>query len=181
MTSRTIMDSTRGKYGCRGDFSTGDSRPPSDSQPSVIYRRDERSDSVPAMTQTAAGSRRLHMQKGNLDSASADAHGRITKQSVALDGVTATRVTFNSGARWSEDLKTYAGTDSCMLPHVALVLRGTLRVRMDDGSEESFGPQDLMLLPPGHDAWTVGDEPCVFVEFSRGNDLYDEPVQPGRT
>jgi hypothetical protein len=29
-----------------------------------------------------------------------------------------------------------------------------------------------MLLPPGHDAWTVGDEPCVFVEFSRGNDYY---------
>jgi len=30
------------------------------------------------------------------------------------------------------------------------------------------------MLPPGHDAWTVGDEPCVFVEFSRGNDYYED-------
>jgi len=45
---------------------------------------------------------------------------------------------------------------------------------MDDGSEEVFGPQDVMMLPPGHDAWTVGDEPCVFVEFSRGNDYYED-------
>jgi hypothetical protein len=43
---------------------------------------------------------------------------------------------------------------------------------MDDGSEEEFGPGDIMMLPPGHDAWTVSDEPCVFVEFSQGNDYY---------
>jgi hypothetical protein len=36
----------------------------------------------------------------------------------------------------------------------------------------TFGPGDVMLLPPGHDAWTVGTEPCTFVEFSRGNDYY---------
>jgi len=44
---------------------------------------------------------------------------------------------------------------------------------MDDGSEEVFGPNDVMMLPPGHDAWTVGDVPCVFVEFSEGNDYYE--------
>ncbi len=44
---------------------------------------------------------------------------------------------------------------------------------MDDGSEEEFGPNDVMMLPPGHDAWTVGDVPCVFVEFSEGNDYYE--------
>ena len=114
------------------------------------------------------------MQKGNLDAAPADVHGRITKSSVVLDGVSVTQVTFAPGARWSEDLKDYAGTDSCELPHVALVLAGQLHVRMDGGSEERFGPRDVMLLPPGHDAWTVGAEPCVFVEFSRGNDYYDE-------
>jgi hypothetical protein len=76
------------------------------------------------------------------------------------------------GARWSNDLKDYAGTQSCELPHVALVLSGRLHVVMDDGSEEEFGPNQVMLLPPGHDAWTVGGEPCVFVEFSRGNDYY---------
>jgi hypothetical protein len=43
---------------------------------------------------------------------------------------------------------------------------------MNDGSAEDFPKNDVMLLPPGHDAWAVGDEPCVSVEFSRGNDLY---------
>ena len=47
-----------------------------------------------------------------------------------------------------------------------------LRVVMDDGSQQDFSKNDVMLLPPGHDAWSVGNEPCVFVEFSRGNDYY---------
>ena len=114
------------------------------------------------------------MQKGSLDAVEADVHGRISKESVALEGVTVTRVTFNPRARWSSDLKPYAGTESCRLPHVAVVLEGALRVVMDDGSEEEFGANDVMLLPPGHDAWAVGDEACVFIEFSRGNDYYDE-------
>jgi hypothetical protein len=113
------------------------------------------------------------MQKANLDEIGTDVHGRIAKASAVLEGVTVTRVTFGPGARWSEDLKEYAGTESCELPHVALVQQGRLHVRMDDGSEQEFGPNDVMLLPPGHDAWSVGDEPCVFVEFSRGNDYYD--------
>ncbi len=114
------------------------------------------------------------MQKGNLDAAEADHHGLIKKETVSLNGVEVTRVTFNVGARWSKDLKDYAGTHSCQLPHVALVVNGTLRVVMDDGSAEDFSKNDVMLLPPGHDAWSVGEEPCVFVEFSRGNDYYGE-------
>jgi len=53
-------------------------------------------------------------------------------------GVSVTRVTFDVGAKWSNDLKDYAGTASCELPHVALVLSGTLRVVMDDGSQQDF-------------------------------------------
>lgn len=112
------------------------------------------------------------MQKGDLGSAVADTHGAISKKTVELDGVSVTEVTFGVGARWSTDLKPDAGTESCELPHVALVLSGTLHVVMDDGSEDDFGPHQVMLLPPGHDAWSVGNEPCTFVEFSRGNDLY---------
>src|ERR1700693_1918468 len=112
------------------------------------------------------------MQKGNLDSVKADEHGKIKKETVDLKGVSVTRVTFDVGAKWSTDLKGYAGTNSCQLPHVALVLSGTLRVVMDDGSQQDFSKNDVMLLPPGHDAWSVGNEPCVFVEFSRGNDYY---------
>jgi hypothetical protein len=112
------------------------------------------------------------MQKGSLDAATADHHGLIKKETVELNGVSVTRVTFDVGAKWSNDLKDYAKTASCQLPHVALVVGGTLRVVMDDGSVEDFSKNEVMLLPPGHDAWTVGDEPCVFIEFSRGNDYY---------
>jgi ethanolamine utilization protein EutQ (cupin superfamily) len=112
------------------------------------------------------------MQKANLDQTEADVHGLISKQTAELEGISVTRVRFDRGARWSKDLKPYAGTDSCELPHVAMVLSGRLHVVMDDGSEEEFGPNEIMLLPPGHDAWTVGDQACTFVEFSRGNDYY---------
>jgi uncharacterized cupin superfamily protein len=56
---------------------------------------------------------------------------------------------------------------------VALVLSGTLKVVMDDGEEQEFNKDDVMMLPPGHDAWAVGDVACVFVDFSRGNDYYE--------
>jgi hypothetical protein len=53
------------------------------------------------------------MQKGNLDSVKSDAHGKIKQETVALQGVSVTRVTFDVGAKWSIDLKEYAGTNSC--------------------------------------------------------------------
>ena len=112
------------------------------------------------------------MQKARLSDVEPDVHGRISKKTAELQGVAVTQVTFDVGAKWSADLKEYAQTDVCELPHVALVTAGTLRVVMTDGSQEDFSAGDVMLLPPGHDAWTVGDEPCTFVEFSRGNDYY---------
>lgn len=112
------------------------------------------------------------MQRASLAQIAPDAHGRISKRSAELDGVTVTEVTFDVDARWSQDLKDYAGTQLCELPQVALVISGTLGVEMSDGTYEQFSSGDVMLLPPGHDAWTVGDEACVFVEFSRGNDYY---------
>ncbi|NVN49284.1 cupin domain-containing protein [Mycolicibacterium hippocampi] len=112
------------------------------------------------------------MQKASLARIDSDVHGLISKRTAELDGVAVTEVTFDVGARWSNDLQAYAGTELCELPHVAYVVSGTLAVRMADGAEETFGAGDVMLLPPGHDAWTVGEQPCTFVEFSRGNDYY---------
>jgi hypothetical protein len=88
------------------------------------------------------------MQKARLADVQADAHGLISKKSAELDGVAVTEVTFQAGARWSKDLKAYAGTDLCELAHVALVTAGTLRVVLSDGSQEDFSAGDVMLLPP---------------------------------
>jgi len=113
------------------------------------------------------------MQKKSLTTPDDVVHyGRITKEEVVLDGVTVHRVTFDTGARWSHDLQPHAGTASCELAHVAYVQSGRLHVVMDDGAEDEFGAGDIMMLPPGHDAWSVGDEACVFIEFSAGADYY---------
>jgi hypothetical protein len=114
------------------------------------------------------------MQKANLDAVKPDVHGLISKQSVMLDTVTVTKVTFHPGSKWSQDLKDSAGTDSCRLPHVAYILQGAIEVVMDDGARELFGKGDIMMVPPGHDAWAVGDEPCVFLQFSQGDNYYGE-------
>lgn len=114
------------------------------------------------------------MQKARLADAPQDVHGLISKRTAELEGVSVTEVTFGVGARWSNDLKEYAGSELCELPHVALVTGGTLGVKMADGAEEEFSAGDVMLLPPGHDAWSVGDQACTFVEFSRGGDYYGD-------
>jgi len=113
------------------------------------------------------------MQRKSLDQPDEVArYGGITKENVVLDGVEVHRVTFAPGARWSHDLKPQVGTESCELPHVAYVAAGRLRVVMDDGSEADFEAGDVMMLPPGHDAWSVGDVACVFIEFSAGTSYY---------
>jgi hypothetical protein len=77
-------------------------------------------------------------QKGNLDAAKEEPYGLIKKATVELNSVSVTRVTFDVGPKWSNDLKGYAGTSSCELPHVAIVLSGRLHVVMDDDSAEDF-------------------------------------------
>ncbi len=73
--------------------------------------------------------------------------------------------TFEPGWRWSEHVKPIAGTDTCQAPHLLYCLSGRMHVAMDDGSEAEIGPGDVASIAPGHDAWTVGDEPCVAVDF----------------
>jgi hypothetical protein len=81
------------------------------------------------------------------------------------------RSTFQPGWRWSESVKPIAGTGSCQFFHVAYVMAGRMHVRADDGSELEIGPGDAVTIPPGHDAWVVGDEDCVMVDF--GHDSAD--------
>jgi quercetin dioxygenase-like cupin family protein len=87
---------------------------------------------------------------------------------VTLGGMTVGRGVFEPGWRWSEHVKPIAGTDSCEVAHTGYVVSGRLRVVMDDGSEGEVGAGDAYVIPPGHDAWTVGDETLVAVDFSGG-------------
>ncbi|WP_033290640.1 cupin domain-containing protein [Amycolatopsis jejuensis] len=84
---------------------------------------------------------------------------------VTLDSGGVGRATFQPGWRWSEHVKPIAGTDSCQAAHAGYVLAGRMTVRMDDGQEETFGPGDVMICPPGHDAWVEGDTACVALDW----------------
>ena len=85
---------------------------------------------------------------------------------VNLDGGGAVgRATFKPGWRWSEHVKPIAGTESCQAAHMGYVISGRMKVVMDDGEAVDFGPGDVMVAAPGHDAWTLGDEPCVVVDW----------------
>ena len=89
---------------------------------------------------------------------------------VDLGDVEIRRVTHEPGWRWSECVKPTVGTDSCQVGHLIHVLSGRILVRMNDGSEAEFGPGDVGSIPPGHDAWTLGDEPFISIDF--GDALY---------
>lgn len=88
------------------------------------------------------------------------------------DGVIG-KATFEPGWRWSEHVKPIAGTDSCQSAHLGYVISGRQRVKMDDGSELEFSAGDVVAIPPGHDGWVVGDEPCVVLDFA-GMEHYAE-------
>jgi hypothetical protein len=75
------------------------------------------------------------------------------------------RLVFQPGWRWSEHVKPLAKTHSCEAPHYQYHVAGRLAIRMDDGTELIAGPGDITSLPSGHDAWVVGDEPVVVVDW----------------
>ena len=93
---------------------------------------------------------------------------------VNLGDVQAMRATFEPGWKWSECVKSVAGTDSCEVAHLGYVLSGKMHVRMDDGYEFEFNEGDVCSIPPGHDAWVLGDEPCVMLDF-HGGATYAKP------
>jgi hypothetical protein len=75
------------------------------------------------------------------------------------------RLVLEPGWRWSNDVKPIAQTDSCQAPHFQYHVSGRLAIRMDNGTEFIAGPGDVTSLPSGHDAWVVGEEPVVVVDW----------------
>ena len=76
------------------------------------------------------------------------------------------RIHLEPGWSWEKCVKPIAKTESYQAPHTQYVISGRMRLKMDDGSEEEFGPGDVGYLPPGHNAWIIGNEPFVAVDFT---------------
>ncbi len=90
--------------------------------------------------------------------------GRV--ELVTVGEVTFGRATLQPGWRWSTSVKPVVNTKSCQAAHLQYHVSGRLHVVMDDGSEKDFVAGDVSYLPPGHDAWVVGNEPVVVVDVT---------------
>lgn len=93
---------------------------------------------------------------------------------VTVKGVTFGVATFEPGWKWSECVKPIAKTDSCQSSHTAYQVSGRLHVVTDDGEEVEIGPGEVSFIPPGHDAWVVGDEPVVCIDVTGMGDYAKE-------
>jgi class 3 adenylate cyclase len=89
------------------------------------------------------------------------------------------RFVFRPGWRWSQDVAPIVGTRSCQHRHVGYTISGSLEVQMDDGTRLVIGPDDAYEIPPGHDAWVVGDVPWDSVEFTSAHEFGLSPEELG--
>ena len=84
---------------------------------------------------------------------------------VNVDGGPVGRAVFQPGWQWSKHVKPIAQTDSCQAAHMGYCVSGRMKIVMDDGEEGEFGPGDFIICPPGHDAWILGEEPCIMIDW----------------
>ena len=98
---------------------------------------------------------------------------------VTLDEMAIGRFVLRPGWRWSKDVAPISGTRSCQHRHVGYTISGTLEVRMDEGTGLVIGTNDAYEIPPGHDAWVVGDLPWDSVEFTSAHAFGLSPEELG--
>jgi hypothetical protein len=94
---------------------------------------------------------------------------------VQIGGARVARTVFQPEWRWSNSVKPIAKTNSCEAPHFQYHVSGTLRIVMDDGTQQDVKAGEVSLVPPGHDKWVIGDEPVVAVDFQGMVDYAKEP------
>jgi DNA-binding XRE family transcriptional regulator len=97
---------------------------------------------------------------------------------VTIGGTAIGRAVYEPGWKWTESLKPTVQTDSCQASHLGHCASGRMRFRTDQGQEFEMRAGNGMWLPPGHDSWTVGNEPCVMFTISKSVKLYRRVVLP---
>ncbi len=90
-------------------------------------------------------------------------HGKL--ELVTVGGGTVGRFTLEPGWKWSQHVKPIAQTDLCQVAHFQYVISGTLHVVMADGQDFDVRGGQVVVLPPGHDAWVVGKDPVVAIDW----------------
>jgi mannose-6-phosphate isomerase-like protein (cupin superfamily) len=108
------------------------------------------------------------MLKKNLDTSPDEVrkfeNGKI--ELANLGDVTIGRAVLEPGWSWEKCVKPIVKTESCQAPHTQYIISGRAKVVMDDGAEEEFSSGDVAVIPPGHNAWVVGNEALVVIDFT---------------
>jgi class 3 adenylate cyclase len=91
---------------------------------------------------------------------------RIVQDTVELGDLTVARTVLEPGWHWSRDVRPSVGGEWCQARHVGTVLSGSFAVEFPDGSRTVLQPGDVYDIPPGHDGFTLGDEPCTLIEWA---------------
>ena len=97
----------------------------------------------------------------------------VLTDTVAAGSARIKRLIYPVGMRWSTDIKPLVGGDACMHAHVGFLARGHLRGEYGDGCSFDFLAPAGVVIQPGHDAWVVGDEPAVLIQFDFESDTLD--------
>ncbi|MBM3270215.1 MAG: cupin domain-containing protein [Candidatus Sericytochromatia bacterium] len=105
----------------------------------------------------------LHKNLASPDETRMFEKGRVDL--VRLDGDVVGRFMLEPGWHWEEHVKPMVGTDWCEVEHYQVVQSGRLHVKESDGAEFEIGPGEVAHVAPGHDAWVVGDEPFVAIDW----------------
>jgi class 3 adenylate cyclase len=90
----------------------------------------------------------------------------LREEVVVLGEVYVARTVLEPGWSWAEHVKPVVGTPSCFHHHQGVLLSGRLQFETDDGARRLAGPGDVFDVPPGHNAWVIGNEPAVSIEFA---------------
>jgi class 3 adenylate cyclase len=105
--------------------------------------------------------------RGNLDSPDEVIEfPKIAAHLVDLGDLTVGLMVSEPGWRWSMHNRPTVGGEWCQARHIGVILSGRLGLEFSDGSTAEFGPNDVFDIPPGHDGFTLGEEPLVQIEWA---------------
>lgn len=90
----------------------------------------------------------------------------VLQSSVQLGDLTVAHTVIEPGWRWSTDVRPTVGGDWCQARHVGTVISGSFGVSFPNGSRMDLHAGDVYDIPPGHDGYALGDEPCEIIEWA---------------
>jgi class 3 adenylate cyclase len=106
---------------------------------------------------------------------------KLVQHVVEIGDLTVGHIVTEPGWRWSTHVRPRVGGEWCQARHVGVILSGRLGLTFPDGSTAEIGPNEVFEIPPGHDGYTVGDEPCVQIEWTGPRAFITSQSGAGRT